>query len=576
MSDDEAMPTMEYDQAFFLDLARPTSNTKRARVLARERWNEWRRDPVNDGKWVTFEGVDFRTAQNRGISFVGLSFGDYADFTGSIFGEDAKFSGAIFGEGARFSHAAFGVRAWFDHSVFGDWADFSGATFGSIAHFRDTRFGTYAQFNGVSFGRHAEFGRATFDDQSSFSGWSVEEGMEAIRRRWSGPSETDRAEHEELYRRQRSLGGAGPANFGRVDFASAQFLGAVSFARRSFERPADFTGVRFDVPPDFDGATNLQRIDFTGAHAGFVPADRPWWKPDWTTDSTIAIRLRALRSQIEATKNHDFERDLYIEERKAERGIHLKRLWRDLRPARALAMARATLGTLPRLPKINVFAGNGEPMVRWPAAVPNRRSDFRPAFVDGRSPAALRLRRARRRHLGRFLGALGVLLGHCVWIAVMAVYWSFADYGRSWLRPAVWLVVVLALFHGVGSIEGIDARALSERRTEIVARTEAVDPGRGAKVAARYDEAVGLYAVANSIPFVGPLTIDGEVKRFLFCGEPVPPAKVGADTPPGSIPPPCVPLPPASLQIATISQNLLSILLVFFIGLALRNYFRVK
>ena len=96
------------------------------------------------------------------------------------------------------------------------------------------------------------------------------------------------------------------------------------------------------------------------------------------------------------------------------------------------------------------------------------------------------------------------------------------------------------------------------------------------EIAARYDEAVGLYAVANSIPFVGPLTIDGEVKRFLFCGEPVPPAKVGADTTPGSIPPPCVPLPPASLQIATISQNLLSILLVFFIGLALRNYFRVK
>ncbi len=41
-------------------------------------------------------------------------------------------------------------------------------------------------------------------------------------------------------------------------------------------------------------------------------------------------------------------------------------------------------------------------------------------------------------------------------------------------------------------------------------------------------------------------------------------------------PRPCVPLPPRGFQLATIGQNLLSILLVFFMGLALRNYFRLK
>lgn len=359
-----------------------------------------------------------------------------------------------------------------------------------------------------------------------------------------------------------------------VTFAGANFRGEVSFARRSFLRLSNFTGVRFDRPPDFDGATNLERVNFTNARVRFVPADRPWWRPDLTTNSSVAVRLRALRSQIEATKNHDFERDLYIEERKAERGIHLKRLWEALRVRRALRIMRARLGSLPRLPHVDLFAEKGAPVVAWPERRPSRRDAARPALIDAAGPAAARLGRAYRRNAVRFLAALGPFLGHCVWIAVMAVYWALSDYGRSWLRPALWLGVVVLLFHGAGPVDGITAHALSGKRAAIV--VEAEKNGRGAEVAERYDEAVGLYAVANSIPFVGPLTIDGEVKRFLFCGEPARPPQAGAEAKPAPTSSPCVPLPPASLQIATISQNLLSILLVFFIGLAMRNYFRLK
>jgi hypothetical protein len=63
------------------------------------------------------------------------------------------------------------------------------------------------------------------------------------------------------------------------------------------------------------------RIDFTGAHVGFA---REFLH--WTEDSRIPIRLRALRKIAEETKNHDLERDLYIEERKAERGVYLYQL----------------------------------------------------------------------------------------------------------------------------------------------------------------------------------------------------------------------------------------------------------
>jgi len=52
-----------------------------------------------------------------------------------------------------------------------------------------------------------------------------------------------------------------------------------------------------------------------------------------TTDSRIPIRLRTLRKIVEDTKNHDLERDLYIEERKAERGVYLHQRFNALKEA---------------------------------------------------------------------------------------------------------------------------------------------------------------------------------------------------------------------------------------------------
>jgi hypothetical protein len=80
--------------------------------------------------------------------------------------------------------------------------------------------------------------------------------------------------------------------------------------------------------------------------------------------------------------------------------------------------------------------------------------------------------------------------------------------------------------------------------------------------AAKYAHAVWMVALGNAVPFVGPLTIDGRVKEFLFC------PSGNADCLP--------PIPPDGYQLLVLGQNLLSIVLVFFIGLALRNYFKIK
>jgi hypothetical protein len=134
------------------------------------------------------------------------------------------------------------------------------------------------------------------------------------------------------------------------------------------------------------------------------------------------------------------------------------------------------------------------------------------------------------------------LISHCLWIIVMGVYWALADYGRSFARPAI----ALGLSR-YGSY-WIYLWVLSS----IMANASDIN---------RYKQAIWMLALGNTVPFVGPLTIDSEIKKFLFC-------------PLNNCPTPII--PPEGYQWLVIGQNLLSIILVFFIGLALRNYFKIK
>ncbi|MGH6846961.1 MAG: hypothetical protein ACREC0_05855 [Methylocella sp.] len=135
------------------------------------------------------------------------------------------------------------------------------------------------------------------------------------------------------------------------------------------------------------------------------------------------------------------------------------------------------------------------------------------------------------------------LMIHLLWLAVMGVYWLLAGYGRSFALPASWLALSVSIFHS-----GYD-KVLAPLMHEA-----------GLANADRYNHAVWMLALGNTVPFVGPLTIDAEIKKFLFCP--------GFD--------PCLPIPPEGYQLLVLGQNLLSITLVFFIGLALRNYFKIK
>ncbi len=487
-----------YDQAFFLALA----------AKGKEVWNAWRRD--NKDINVTFAGIDFSEAPRDQIDFSWFEFGANADFsrckwrgaehrseayrpgracfTGATFGNLASFYGAEFGSHASFDGATFRAFADFGRAAFDKFATFRGTVFGKLTFFTSAAFGSDANFTAATFGEWADFGCAAFGifasfKQTHFGGRVDFTGMSVEKRTWDLEANADKAEEKSKdwqtlkTRHEHSwiLYSSGPDHFLEISFEGARFYGEANFSGRSFKGEADFINSRFYRPPGFDAVPNAFRIDFTGAYIGF---GRPL-RPHWTIDSKVPLGLRRLRKIAEETKNHDLERDLYIEERKAERGVYLHQLFEELKKARWIE----------------------RPLITWQ------------------------------------------LVAHLFWISVMLGYLVLANYGRSFLLPLAWL--------------GLSGYGFYWLYLWIL---EPITSKMGPLDTEKYKHAVRMLALGNTVPFVGPLTIDADIKKFLVC------PGFGS----------CVPTAPEGYQLLVLSQNLLSIILVFFIGLALRNYFKIK
>jgi hypothetical protein len=279
--------------------------------------------------------------------------------------------------------------------------------------------------------------------------------------------------------------GVGPDDLSYIYFEGAGFQGVANFSGRILSERIDFTRARFHQPPIFDGCKGTSRIDLYGAAIRF--SGRRFGISGWTTDSDVVLRLRALRSLADETKNHDLERDLYIEERKAERGIVLAQYWAEGRGRRLRKVLK-------------------EPK----------------------------------------------LIAHCSWMAVISGYGLLSDYGRSFVRPMIALLLSVFAFYSayIGVLE---------------------TPNAAAANANDFKNAVRAYAIANAVPFVGSLALEKEVKMTLLCG-----GRADLAVPGGTSV--CTPVPPPSLsfQLITIGQSIFSAICVFFAGLALRNYFKLK
>jgi uncharacterized protein YjbI with pentapeptide repeats len=483
-----------YETNYFLELA----------SAGKDVWNRWRaRHPDVP---VSFNGVDFRAIPNPpnfsdfdfgkyanfsgcrfdrkegwildkddGLGpsmawFAGAAFGDFANFSGAILGHEANFSDTTFGDHCRFSGACFGRETRFLHATFGTGISFTDVTFGNSVNFSSATF-KLADFSGAIFSYGPNFSDTKFCGVSYFVGRTEDQWRAAINKVCAAWREEERKRAfleycERLHDRGKDL-----AALYRISFARARFEGAAEFGDRNFVGICDFTDTWFDRPPNFVNCKNTENINLYGAHVRL--GGRP---PGWTTDSTLAIKLRALRGLADESKNHDLERDLYIEERNAERGIYF---WRYRKPK------------------------------YWHR-----------------------------------------LAGHLTWIVAMSLYWLCADYGRSFLRPLIGFAASIAIF----------AWAYAQ-----------VLPTPSGADAIPFAHARYAVALANAVPFLGSLTVEKDVKAFLFCaGQPRLPSvdELG--------PPNCLPTPPGWFQELAFVQSIVSILFFFFIALALRNYFKIK
>ena len=416
-----------------------------------------------------FRGAIFGTQAN----FSGVTAGDFADLSDAIFGDWVDLSCATFGAGADFSGTTFGESTNLSCAIFGNKVNFSGATF---------RYRT--DLSGAVFGSRADFARATFEGRAGFTARSIDDWKKEralaveqvpIFRAWS----QERKDAFVTLDPELLGAGAGPDAFSDISFADARFFRFADFARRKFSGRCDFTGAHFSAPPSFDKCEHPHRLDLYGAKISFAGLLLGIRTPGWTGKSDVANRLRRLRELAAATNNHDLERDLYIEERRAERGVLLAHAlsagWRSLLSAK--------------------------------------------------------------------------LYSHCLWIGVMAVFALFADYGRSFVRPLIALALSVPLFWW-----------------GFAATVQPPSDKRG-----HFDDALTAFTIAGALPFVGTLTLEKEVKLTVLCGgRPLDRAHARRDE---EI---CTPVPGPRFQLLALGQSIFSGLCIFFAGLALRNYFKLK
>lgn len=362
----------------------------------KDAWNAWRKE--SPGEPADFSGADFTLDENKEINFTGLKFGEKANFRGAKFGEGvdfqvatfgygasfdcatfgrrARFEGATFGDEASFLRATFDDRARFTGATFGDGAHFVGATFGERAFFEDAKFRHQAHFMGATFGDKAHFVGTTFGDEvdfmgavfgggaffggAAFRGWALFEGttfrpgaffedttfsgnvyfnsigeheLEDLRNWISRPLD---AVAKKRFEGNWNAISRTPDVMEAISFAGVRFRGHASFAGRNFRGPVDFAHAYFDQPPDFSATGGWERLSLTGTRFGFSgeirfqPGTRRAFRRQvrfWTTNPDVATQLRQLRGIANEIRAVDAERDLFILERMAERGVLWKSWW---------------------------------------------------------------------------------------------------------------------------------------------------------------------------------------------------------------------------------------------------------
>lgn len=180
------------------------------------------------------------------ISFANAKFSDHTKFTGVRFSARTSFLEAHFGNSTDFRNANFGDRVSFERGQFGNSVTFGGATFGKGVNFAAARFGTGARFSKTTFGPEAYLGEVNFVSNVTFR--RAQFGKDAVfASAQIGPGSQfgETVFDDGLSFERAAFGGGikfGHATFGgRANFKDAIFTNYVVFDGSHFKGHADFS-----------------------------------------------------------------------------------------------------------------------------------------------------------------------------------------------------------------------------------------------------------------------------------------------------------------------------------------------
>ena len=209
---------------------------------------------------ATFSGdARFLSAIFRGdAGFYSATFSRDARFDSAAFSGNGRFDSAIFSGDARFDSATFSGTAGFDSATFSGTAGFDSATFSGVAGFDSANFSGTAGFDSATFSGTASFESATFSshasfDSGDFAGYASFDdvkflGSATLRSTtFSGDVSLSAA----VFSRDVTFRGA--RFLGVAEFGIATFSGYASFEDVSFFGNARFEGVIFKAPTLFSG-----------------------------------------------------------------------------------------------------------------------------------------------------------------------------------------------------------------------------------------------------------------------------------------------------------------------------------
>lgn len=222
------------------------------------------RDARFDGatflRYTSFESAVFTAA----LSFRGATFASRVRFDTTTFSAitafhratllgEASFTSAIFSQDTRFDGATFSADVIFDNATFSGFTAFSGAAFAHTANFENATFSSVATFQGAAFSGSVSFFNASFSSnvsEASFQAATFKVQASFASTTFSGSANFDSA----------TFGGD-------ASFADVRFSLDARFDRAIFSGNALFVSVTFSGEAFFNGAIFEKDVTVSGAFA---------------------------------------------------------------------------------------------------------------------------------------------------------------------------------------------------------------------------------------------------------------------------------------------------------------------